>query len=240
MKENTLPSSVSIIEAAHQKDLFMSKKNVAFDIQLFFGGSERLNGRIILSADSKNGKIENGDGTVILFNNDTVFCSPEIENLGSARFAAYTWSYFFMFPYKLSDGGTQWNDYENGQLGELDYDAQKLTFTAGTGDAPEDWYIMYSDPESHLINTAAYIVTAGGTIEEAEEDPHAIEYCDYKQVDGIPVSTTWRFWEWRTDKGLTKQLGNATISNMEFLTVSEEFYSPLANYQNVSKDNLTH
>lgn len=219
------------IENAHMKNEFMERGNVSFDIALTLGGKERLNGIITLSADSRNGKIENKDSSVILFNDDKVFVSPEIENMSSARFAAYTWSYFFMFPYKLSDGGTKWGDYENGMLGQLDYDAYKLTFDAGTGDAPDDWYIMYADKESHLINTAANIVTASGTVEEAEEDPHAIEYCDYSIVDGIPVAQTWRFWTWRADQGLTDQLGNAAISKVKFHETAADFYAPLTSYK---------
>jgi len=231
-KENL--ALISKVESAHGKSEFLERENVAFDILLSFGGKERLNGRLTISADSRHGKIERNDGGVILFNDDKVHVSPEIENTASARFAAYTWSYFFMFPYKLSDPGTNWTPYANGQLGDLEYDAAKLTFSAGTGDAPDDWYIMYADENNHLINTAAYIVTAGNTREEAEKDPHAIEYCDYKSADGIPVARTWRFWAWRENQGLTKQLGNASISNVQFKEVKGGFYSPLRGYREVN------
>jgi len=72
---------------------------------------------------------------------------------------------------------------------------------------------LYADKQTNLTRCAAYIVTAGGSSqEEAEEDPHAIEYLDYKLVDGIPISHEWKFWAWRTDEGLTDQLGFATIN----------------------------
>ncbi|MFK7756783.1 MAG: hypothetical protein AB8B53_07615 [Flavobacteriales bacterium] len=217
-------SLVTIVEQNHKKKAFINEENVSFDILLDFGGKTRMDGKITLSTDSRNGKIEQKDGNIILFNNGNVYCSRGM-NGNSARFAAYTWSYFFMFPYKLSDKGTNWKTYENGSLKGQTYDAQKLTFDQGIGDAPEDWYIMYSDKDTYLINTAAYIVTADQSLEEAEKDPHAIEYCDYKEVAGIPVATTWRFWGWQADKGLTNQLGNAQISNIKFHTVENGFYS---------------
>ncbi len=217
-------SLVTMIEQEHNKLAFLDKKNVSFDINLEFGGKKRLEGRITLSTDSRNGKIESKDGNVIIFKDGDVFCSRGMEG-NRARFAAYTWSYFFMFPYKLSDEGTNWKTYENGKLKDQIYDAQKLTFDKGIGDAPDDWYIVYSDKDTHLINTAAYIVTAGATLEEAEKDPHAIEYCDYKEVAGIPIASTWRFWGWQPEQGLTDQLGNAQISNISFHSVPDDFYS---------------
>jgi hypothetical protein len=97
------------------------------------------------------------------------------------------------------------------------YNSQKLTFGDGVGDAPDDWYITYSDSESNLMEVAAYIVTAGSTVEEAEEDPHAISYHDYKDVDGIALAHSWQFREWRKDSGLTRQLGSAELSNFKFI-----------------------
>lgn len=92
-----------------------------------------------------------------------------------------------------------------------------MTFSNDVGDAPYDWYIPYSNPESILMEVAAYIVTAGGfTVEEAEEDPHAISYHDYKGVDGIALAHSWKFWEWRKDSGFTRQLGSAQLSNFKF------------------------
>jgi len=219
-------SLIASIEAAHKNTNFQTKKDVSFDIELTFGGTKRLDGNITLSTDSRKGKITNENGTIIVFSDGEVSTSSAEMNPKSARFSAYTWPYFFMFPYKLSDPGTIWNSFDNSALNGTEFITQKLTFTSGTGDAPDDWYIMYADKETKLTHCAAYIVTAGGSSQkEAEEDPHAIQYLDYKTVDGIPISHEWKFWGWRTDEGLTDQLGFAKISNVKFLDVEEGFYS---------------
>lgn len=210
---------VSLVEVAHEKDAFLRFAAVQFDLNLVFGGKERLNGRITLSTNSAQGLIEFADSAKsrIYIDHERVFYTPSLENEQRVRFDAYTWSYFFLFPYKLSDPGTIWRDYERPSLNGTTYDTQKLSFAANTGDAPDDWYIVYSDQESHLIEVAAYIVTANKSVEQAEEDPHAIQYTKYTDVQGIPLATEWIFWEWRAEEGLTKTLGKATLSNIRLL-----------------------
>eukprot|EP00903_Cladosiphon_okamuranus_P000645 g643.t1 len=92
-------------------------------------------------------------------------------------------------------------------LSDKVYLTSKLSFEPGTGDAPDDWYVLYADPDSKLLQVAAYIVTAGKDKAEAEKDPHAIEYLNYQNTGGIPIATEWKFWGWQADQGLTDQLG---------------------------------
>ena len=66
------------------------------------------------------------------------------------RFYIFTWSYFFLFPYKLGDPGTVWESYENNKLADKIFDTQKLTFKNDVGDSPDDWYIVYADPKSNV------------------------------------------------------------------------------------------
>lgn len=218
------------LEAAHQKEAFRSHTAIQFDLQLFFGGTERLNGTLTLTTDSGKGVIALKNGEKVYFQNDQVYHAPDSERAGRARFDAYTWSYFFLFPYKLSDAGTHWTDYPDKELNGSTYLAEKLSFSPGTGDAPDDWYIAYAEPESQLIEVAAYIVTAGQSQAEAEEDPHAIQYLNYEEVDGVPIAREWKFWAWRTDEGLTEQLGEATLKSVSFVEPEAGFFTPPADY----------
>ena len=77
--------------------------------------------------------------------------------------------------------------------------SQKLTFDAGTGDTPHDWYVIYSDPETNLLSTAAYIITAGQSKESAEEDPNAISYSSYTMVKDVLLAERWDFYACRVD-----------------------------------------
>lgn len=130
------------VEMAHKKEAFLSHQAVSFNLLLKFGGNERLNGKITLLTNSNKGLIELPDGNKIIYKGDSVFCSPELANQKGVRFDAYTWSYFFLFPYKLTDEGTLWNDYPAKKINDSLFLSQKLTFKDGTGDAPDDWYVV--------------------------------------------------------------------------------------------------
>jgi hypothetical protein len=221
---------VAKVEAAHHREAFLSKKAIQFDILLTFGGKERINGTILVTTDSRQAITTYKDGEKLYYSDDKVYYSPKMENPKKARFNAYTWPYFSIFPSKLSDSGTNWAAYESTSMNGKEYLSQKLSFDAGTGDDPGDWYVVYADTETHLIDVAAYIVTANKTQAEAEADPHAIQYKDYTMVDGVPIAQKWIFWEWRKDSGLTKELGTATISNIKFVEVDEKTFVAPDNY----------
>lgn len=220
--ENTTPQTFTEkLESAHHKTDFLANDIIQFDMVLKFRGTERLNGTLILNTSSENGIIREKNGDEIIFKKDKVYYKDRDSlNAESVRFKAYTWPYFFLYPYKLTDPGTKWEDYSNKHLNDDLYLAEKLSFESGTGDSPDDWYVTYADTSTHLVYAAAYIVTFGASQDEAEEDPHAIVYENYKDVNGIPLSHSWTFWAWR-DGQLTEQLGEAELSNFSFKTASE-------------------
>lgn len=218
-------------EKAHEKEQFANKQAISYDIVLDFGGKERLNATITTLTNSAEAIIALKDGSKIITNKDKVYYSPTFENEESIRFDAYTWNYFFLFPYKLNDPGTIWNAYDNKEKDSENYLTEKLSFKSGTGDAPDDWYVVYADKKTNLIEKAAYIVSLMSGKEEAEKNPHAIQYLDYKKVDGIPVATKWVFWGWKEGQGLTDELGHATLSNIKFITVDDTTFKIGENFK---------
>ena len=199
-------------EQLHQKALFLTHDSLVFDLQLYFGGNERLIGELALATNSTGGRITYENGNYISYGSDGISHSEEI-NPNSARFAAYTWSYFALMPFKLNDPGTHWNEVA---LDFLDSkSAHQLTFGENIGDAPDDWYIVNTN-ENGLLYDAAYIVTAKSSVEEAESDPHAIRYENYKSIDGIPMAHDWTFFAWNKQIGCSDTLGHATLSNFRF------------------------
>lgn len=222
---------VQKIEKAHQKKKFLSKEAIQFDLKLTFGGQEKLDAKITLLTNSSKGIIVYKNGAKIIFNNDKVFYSADIPNEASVRFDAYTWGYFFLFPHKLSDSGTKWSFYDNTEANNEDYITRKLTFESGIGDAPDDWYVVYVNKSTNLIEKAAYIVTVKGNKEEAEKNPHVINYLDYKEVEGIPIATKWLFWEWKKNVGVTKEIGNASLTNIKFISVNSEYFKPNSSFK---------
>jgi hypothetical protein len=229
IKEEAELTQVQKIEKQHRKDLFLQQDNIQFEIQLYFGGRERINGILTYATNSSQGLIELNNGNKIYFIKDKVFYSPGM-NEKKVRFDAYTWSYFFLFPYKLSDEGTIWSTSEKVEMNNKWYNSQRLTFANGTGDASDDWYQVYSDTTDNTMLVAAYIVTANKSVEKAEEDPHAIAYSNYQTIGGVPVATNWEFFGWTKTEGLTDTLGNATLSNFKFVANSDSLFIPPTNF----------
>ena len=219
------------IGEAHQKEAFLSKEAVQFKMQLNFGGKERMNALFTVLTNSSKAVIEYENGAKIIVDKDKVYYSTAIPNEENVRFDAYTWQYFFLFPYKLNDPGTKWNTYDNKEANHADYLTEKLTFESGTGDAPDDWYVVYADKATHLLEKAAYIVTVRGNKEEAEKNPHAIQYLEYKEIEGIPIATKWIFWEWKKDEGLTKNIGTANLTAIQFVKEDPAYFTPTADFK---------
>jgi len=217
-QEKTPETFTEKVQFAHKSSNFFSHKAVEMDVSISFGGQIILGGKMTLFTDSEKGIISQNTGDKIYFDNSKIYYDSSKNNLENARFYAYTWPYFFLFPYK--------NNTLNGSI----YLAEKLTFDAGTGDAPDDWYIAYADDEKHLLHSLAYIVTAGQTLEEAEVDPHAIVYSSYQEIEGIPIAHQWQFHVWREDEGLKGQLGEAIISNVKFLEPEADLFNPPTYY----------
>ncbi len=209
---------VKSIEKAHKKDQFLKHKAVSFNAHIFFGGKEHLNGKITMLTNSTKIRIDKKDESKLIYTGEQVFLCPEDANEKGARFDMFTWTYFFGLPYKLSDPGTKWELKNPKPLNGVEHQTAKLTFEKGIGDAPDDWYVLYSDNQN-VLQAAAYIVSFGsnGDTSKAESDPHAIHYKGFKMIDGIPFATQWEFYGWTEEKGLTDKLGEATITDITFL-----------------------
>lgn len=216
---------VQAMQTAHEAEQWDAAEAVAFDLVLRFGGAERLRGTFTMLTSTGQIRFDRADGATVLFDGEDVFVSPADAEWPRARFDVLTWSYFFAAPYKFDDSGTVWTLHDDEILGETPadtatYEVARLTFAAGTGDAPDDWYRVYRDPTTGLLRAMAYIVTYGQSVEEANAEPHAITYADYAPVDGVPVARSWGFWMWTEADGLGEQLGSADIANVRFVPAS--------------------
>ncbi|MEM6722410.1 MAG: hypothetical protein AAF598_00155 [Bacteroidota bacterium] len=204
---------VAKVERAHQKKKFDKYDWVAFDLQLYFGGKERYNGRVYSKTNSSAIRLDYGDGTRLIFDGKKAYSNKETTSEQSWIFDLFTWQYFFVAPYKFSDPGTVWQTKGAAQLNANDYETAKLTFEPGTGVSHRDWYLVYAD-ENQQLRAMSYIVTMGVSTEEASQEPHAITYDAFRQIKGIPFATAWAFWDWSAEDGLSNQLGKATIQNI--------------------------
>lgn len=216
------------IEATHGKAALMQQQALQADITVQFGGNTMVEGT--LTSDIYGGKvrIDLDNGTSFIFDGQEAWTSPAKSEAQGGRFHVLTWSYFLLAPFKLQDEGSQLED-----LGKRPYregkslPAARLTFDAGTGDSPDDWYVVYRN-QDHQLESMAYIVTFGKDLSAAEKEPHAVTYHAPVTVDGVTFSSQWSFWNWSEDKGIEGDaIGRVELSGIQFVTpAADTFKAP--------------
>jgi hypothetical protein len=206
------------IETAHGRAAWYAAKALEARLSLSFGGRPALAGSLLFRTNLAASRIELGDGTVAVFDGSSAWVSPASSRFERARFHLLTWPYFAALPMKLRDPGTHIELLGERPLRAKAYLAARLTFDPGTGDTPDDWYVLYRDRDSGRLVAAAYIVTYGTTASAAGKEPHAITYDDFVRLDGTQVATTWTFWHWSEERGITGEpIGSGKLTGLRFV-----------------------
>lgn len=164
-----------------------------------------------------------GDKYRLGFDGDEVW----VENpkaLGTpADFYYATPYYFSLVPFVFTDPGTILEDQGPVTFQNTLYQAVKVTYESGIGDTPEDYYVLYLDPESYEVKMMSYIVSFpafrnGKQVQELE--PHVIVYRDYQEVEGLKMPHSFAFYNWNEgmiDLG-EKPRGEAQFSQLKLTT----------------------
>lgn len=209
---------VTSIEEAHAKALIQEYDYIRFDIEKSFGGRPATVSTVTASTDGGRIKLEHQGGHTVVWNRGEFKTTGDSTTVARDRFDIFTWQYFFMLPYKLSDKGVNVLDKGVVVMDDISYPTAWLTFDSGTGDAPDDWYKLHLDPASNRLRHVGYIVTAGGkSADEAADNAHSITYSNYQDKAGIPIASRWTFSNYdATGQQVQDSIGYALIRHVEF------------------------
>ena len=131
------------------------------------------------------------------------------------RFLALLNYYFVNLPWLTRDDGVNLGEPGTARLWDdpTEYITVKMTFDAGVGDTPDDYYVLYIHPETHQLRANEYIVTYRALLPEgvAATDPHILVYDEYTEVDGLVVPTHYTIYE--NDRSI---YGSCVISDWSF------------------------
>lgn len=218
--ETSASEHISSIKTAHGGDAYYQQQAVQADFLLEFGAL-KIDATMLFTPSVGKARMDvTGLGTMV-FDGQSVWVSPSTASVPGppARFHVLTWPYFAAVPFKLDDPGTNHSDAGKREVTAPDdiRVGTKITFDAGVGDAPEDWYIAFSDDENRL-EALAYIVTATKPKAEAEAQPSIILYSNFVEVDGATFATQWDFHFWSPESGIGDQKATAKLSNIKFVT----------------------
>ncbi len=135
----------------------------------------------------------------------------------NARFWSLTPYYFVSMPFVLADPGV--NLALDGQMtfeGQ-DYDLVRATFDAGTGDAPDDYYLLLIAPETNRIGGVRYVVSYPGFFPEGGHTQEKLMIYDGAQtVDSITLQQGFRSFAW-TDDGVGEPSASGTLTAVRFV-----------------------
>lgn len=104
-------------------------------------------------------------------------------------------------------------------------DVVKVTFDAGTGDAPDDYYILYFDSISHTLSVIRYIVSYPGYFKKGEHLPEKLMQLKGEQVvAGIRFPESYATHWLVKDESPGEHITSITLSNIAFEPGLEEAF----------------
>ena len=138
----------------------------------------------------------------------------DAELVVSPRFWSLTPYYFVGLPFVLADDGIIFEQLEPRELDGTTYNPVKVTYESGMGDADDDYYILYINPDTKQLDALNYIVSYPGFFEDGKHLPEKLmRLTDKTTVSGITLPggylTSW------SDKP-NENITTITVSDYEF------------------------
>lgn len=138
-----------------------------------------------------------------------------------ARFWALTPYYFVGMPFVCADPGTSYELLEPAELDGETHRLVKITYDEGTGDSPDDYYILYIHPESYELAALRYVVAYPGFFPEGGHTPEKLmRYTDYRRVGELQIAHRLDTYAWNPgENGETGSVGEK-VTAIEVAEVS--------------------
>lgn len=159
--------------------------------------STRNNPQTNYTVDLKTRKeVIEAPGKYTLGNNgEQVWVSPVRDSFPgkSPRFMKNLVFYFVAIPFVFADDGVNLEDLGIQKVNGLDYQVIKATFGDGVGDAPEDIYQMYVNPNTSKVHFITYSVTYFDKSRATKYN--ALKY-EWENVNGLLFPTKYIGYKW--------------------------------------------
>lgn len=138
------------------------------------------------------------------FNGDVAWITPNVDAFPSPPdFWTMTPYYFLGVPFVMADPGTRFEQLEDAPLGDVVHRLVKVTYEPGTGDAPDDYYILYIHPETFRIGGLRYVVSYPGFFPEGGHTPEKLMvYSEFQEVGGLMLAQRFDTYAWNAEQGM--------------------------------------
>ena len=144
----------------------------------------------------------------------------------SPRFWSLTPYYFVGLPFVLADGGINFTALPAAELDGRSYDLVKVTYDAGTGDAPGDYYVLYLNRQSGQLDALRYVVTYPGYFPNGGSTREKLMKITGKTtVDGVTLPTGYATHMWN-DGDVSAPVTTITVSDYAYKDqLSDDFFA---------------
>lgn len=129
--------------------------------------------------------------------------SPDASAFPStARFWSLTPYFFLGMPFVAADPGTRYERLPDAELDGVAHQLVKLTYEDGTGDAPDDYYVLYLHGETHRLTALRYVVSYPGFFAAGEHSPEKLmRFTEPTTVAGLSLATRLDTYAWSDESG---------------------------------------
>ena len=143
--------------------------------------------------------LQTGEAYQLGYDGNDVWVAPSLDAFpGNPRFSNGLDFYFFAIPFVLADPGTNREPLGRVMVDGAEYEAVKISFDAGVGASPDDYYIVHFDAETHRLHVLLYTVTYRSR--EPNENYNARVYEEWQEVGGLVLPRKVTSYRWDNEQ----------------------------------------
>ncbi|SDD55978.1 hypothetical protein SAMN05421636_10134 [Pricia antarctica] len=143
----------------------------------------------------------------------------------NTRFWSLTPYFFTGQPFVLEGKGTQLELLDQVTFKDNLYNAVKITYDSGTGDAPDDYYVLYFNTRSRKLEVIRYIVSYPGYFEKGKHLPEKfMELLGEQTVEGITFPENYKTYWLNEENAPGEHITDIQLSEIQFLPELESTY----------------
>ncbi len=212
------------VAEAHGAESWFERGPLRFDVEALLGG-QAFRGAFWIEPGGERVRLELDGGVIAVWDGEEAWVSPGPEAFPSARFHLRTIPYLLALPFKLNDPGTRLYVQSPRRFEDDLKSTARLTFDQNVGDTPDDWFLVFTDRETHRLDGLAYIATYFTTAFRAEQDPHAVVFDNFALIGGVRLPRSFKIYRWSEELGVHGQaIGSARLRGMRFVEPSAELF----------------
>lgn len=151
------------------------------------------------------------------FDGSNVWISPDSLDASRARFYHNLYFYFYAMPFVVGDPGVFYEDVEARDFLGKRLKGVKVSYDAGVGDSPKDYYIIWYDPATHKMEWLMYTVTFRSG--EAHENYNLIKYDQWADIAGLNLPTSIQWYTYKEGK-IGEMRSEASFEDVQLSTTA--------------------